>query len=116
MSPGTISTPGVGDTQIASSIGTSPASTWAAETGFSLAGTPSEKLAEPWGSRSTTRTVRPVPAKAAARLTAVVVLPTPPLTLTNERIICSTPCGGAPDYPRNRPAGSSTPEWGYKKG
>lgn len=39
---------------------------------------PSAVLALPWGSRSMTRVLRPWSARAAARLTAVVVLPTPP--------------------------------------
>src|SRR5437660_9448410 len=39
---------------------------------------PSAVLALPWGSRSMTRVLSPCTASAAARLTAVVVLPTPP--------------------------------------
>ncbi|SKT47912.1 Uncharacterised protein [Mycobacteroides abscessus subsp. abscessus] len=39
---------------------------------------PSAVLALPWGSRSITRTLSPCSAIAAARFTAVVVLPTPP--------------------------------------
>jgi hypothetical protein len=41
--------------------------------------------AEPWGSLSTKRT-RCFSAKMAARLTAVVVLPTPPLPFTTAKI------------------------------
>src|SRR5439155_12907871 len=44
-------------------------------------GRPRPVLALPCGSRSTTRTRRPVAAKAVARLPAVVVLPTPPFWL-----------------------------------
>src|SRR5205807_10623025 len=36
----------------------------------------------PWGSRSTSRMTRPREARAADRLTAVVVFPTPPFWLT----------------------------------
>src|SRR5450759_5166678 len=42
---------------------------------------PSHLVADPWGSRSTTRTRRPRSAKAEARLTVVVVFPLPPLLL-----------------------------------
>src|SRR5450759_2335845 len=44
---------------------------------------PSHSVADPWGSRSTTRTRRPRSAKAEARLTVVVVLPLPPLLLAS---------------------------------
>ncbi|CFS60457.1 Uncharacterised protein [Mycobacterium tuberculosis] len=39
---------------------------------------PNAVLALPWGSRSITSVLRPCTASAAAILTAVVVLPTPP--------------------------------------
>ena len=47
---------------------------------------PRDREAEAWASRSTRRTRRFVAARAAARLTAVVVLPTPPLLFTRARI------------------------------
>src|SRR5690606_30357902 len=47
---------------------------------------PSERDAEAWESRSTTRTRWPSRTRAPARLTTLVVLPTPPLRLTNARI------------------------------
>src|SRR5688572_22567760 len=43
------------------------------------------KRTEPWGSVSTMRVLRPRRANAAARFTAVVVLPTPPFWLTTAR-------------------------------
>src|ERR1035438_6675839 len=45
---------------------------------------PEEALA--WGSQSTRRILRPWMARQAARLIAVVVLPTPPFWLTTPRI------------------------------
>src|SRR3954467_4806002 len=39
---------------------------------------------EPWGSKSTSRTLRPYSANAAPRLIVVVVLPTPPFWLHIE--------------------------------
>src|SRR5436305_2179455 len=42
---------------------------------------PRPVVALPWGSRSTTKTRYPSSARAAPRLTAVVVLPTPPFWL-----------------------------------
>src|SRR5260221_11500554 len=47
---------------------------------------PSPVLALPCGSKSMTRTRFPTAASAVARLTAVVVLPTPPFWLTIARI------------------------------
>src|SRR5688500_2607754 len=46
---------------------------------------PMPKRTEPWGSVSTMRVLRPRRANAAARFTAVVVLPTPPFWLTTAR-------------------------------
>src|ERR1035437_503966 len=46
---------------------------------------PEEQFA--WGSQSTRRTLRPWRARQAARLMAVVVLPTPPFWLTRPRIL-----------------------------
>src|ERR1035437_4050712 len=46
---------------------------------------PEEQFA--WGSQSTRRTLRPSRARQAARLMAVVVLPTPPFWLTMPRIL-----------------------------
>src|SRR5690349_4769189 len=47
---------------------------------------PSPVLALPCGSRSMTRTLCPAAASAVARLTAVVVLPTPPFWLATAMI------------------------------
>src|SRR5271157_155888 len=46
---------------------------------------PEEQFA--WGSQSTRRTLSPSRARQAARLMAVVVLPTPPFWLTRPRIL-----------------------------
>ena len=48
--------------------------------------TPNAVDALPWGSRSITSTERPPRARAAARLTALVVLPTPPFWLATTKI------------------------------
>src|SRR5204863_10018615 len=48
---------------------------------------PSPVLALPCGSRSMTRTLCPAAASAVARLTAVVVLPTPPFWLATAMIL-----------------------------
>src|SRR5690606_20487 len=48
--------------------------------------TPLPMVALPCGSRSTSKTLRGVRASAAARLTAVVVLPTPPFWLATAMI------------------------------
>src|SRR5579884_3725535 len=47
---------------------------------------PSPVVALPWGSRSTTSTRKPISARAAPRLTAVVVLPTPHFRLAMARV------------------------------
>ena len=47
---------------------------------------PRPVVALPWGSRSTTRTRNPSSARPAPRLTAVVVLPTPPFWLATAMI------------------------------
>ena len=54
--------------------------------GPSLRSTPRAVQAFPWGSRSITKTLRPPIASAAATLTAVVVLPTPPFWLATVKI------------------------------
>src|ERR1035441_8460487 len=48
---------------------------------------PSPEVALAWGSQSTRRILRPSIARHAARLMAVVVLPTPPFWLTMPRIL-----------------------------
>ena len=48
---------------------------------------PAAVVALPWGSRSTNKTFLFVAAKLAARLTAVVVLPTPPFWFAIARIL-----------------------------
>ena len=58
---------------------------------------PSHSVADPWGSRSTTRTRRPRSAKAAARLTVVVVLPLPPLLLDSAILRISAIALDTPD-------------------
>src|SRR5271157_6086203 len=47
---------------------------------------PSPEVALAWGSQSTRRVLKPSIARQAARLMAVVVLPTPPFWLTTPRI------------------------------
>src|ERR1035437_875963 len=47
---------------------------------------PKPLVAFPWGSRSTTRTASPARARYVARLTTVVVLPTPPFWLAQAMI------------------------------
>src|SRR5579863_5023827 len=49
--------------------------------------TPLPMVALPWGSRSTSSTRRLVAARDAARLMAVVVLPTPPFWFVTARIL-----------------------------
>src|ERR1700679_1738333 len=49
--------------------------------------TPSPEVALAWGSQSTRRIFKPSKAKQAARLMAVVVLPTPPFLFTITRIL-----------------------------
>ena len=44
-------------------------------------------VALPWGSRSTTSTRWPIWARPAARLTVVVVLPTPPFWLAMQKFL-----------------------------
>src|ERR1019366_6948342 len=48
---------------------------------------PSPEVALAWGSQSTRRVLRPSSARQAARLMAVVVLPTPPFWLTTPSIL-----------------------------
>src|SRR6185295_5007772 len=48
---------------------------------------PAPVVALPWGSRSTRSTRRFIAARLAARLTAVVVFPTPPFWFTTARIL-----------------------------
>src|ERR1700677_3658529 len=48
---------------------------------------PRPEVALAWGSQSTRRTLRPSRARQAARLMAVVVLPTPPFWFTTPRIL-----------------------------
>jgi hypothetical protein len=48
--------------------------------------TPSPTDSEPCGSKSTSKTLRPVSARAAPRLIVVVVLPTPPFWLQSAMI------------------------------
>ncbi len=53
-----------------------------------------QRVAWAWGSRSTRRVRRPFFARPAATLTAVVVLPTPPLVLVTVMIMARLPSGG----------------------
>ena len=53
---------------------------------FLRGATPSVAVAEPWMSRSTSSTLWPRRASPAARLTAVVVLPTPPFWFAMQRM------------------------------
>jgi hypothetical protein len=58
----------------------------------------SQRVRGAWGSQSTARVRRPVPANPAARLTAVIVLPTPPLWLAMARMTVT----GLPPPPTER--------------
>src|ERR687894_843235 len=51
----------------------------------------------PWGSQSITTTLRPRRASAAARLTTVVVLPTPPFWFARATALCA---GSLSEIPR----------------
>src|SRR5205807_3304812 len=64
------------------------------------ASTPRPEVALDCGSQSTTRTRRPISAKAVPRLMVVVVLPTPPFWLATAMIRLGT----GPDYLRERQA------------
>src|SRR4051812_43637940 len=79
--------PGTAVSRIAWSAGRPPNSTSAEDGARFDRSTPSESEAEAWLSRSTRSTRSPWAASAAERLTAVVVLPTPPLRLINAVII-----------------------------
>ncbi len=48
---------------------------------------PKENRTEPWGSMSTSSTLKPPMAKAIAMLTADVVFPTPPFSLENTMVV-----------------------------
>src|SRR5208337_219781 len=54
---------------------------------LSSRGRPSPEDALAWGSQSASRILRPSSARQAARLIAVVVLPTPPFWFTTPRIL-----------------------------
>src|SRR5690349_16419421 len=86
----------------------------------------------PWGSRSTTRTWWPASASAAPRLTAVVLLPTPPfwlaIAITLARPVVATTSAPGPSSgsmaSTDAPPGASTtdsgagtrPPWGMAGG
>src|ERR1044071_5978892 len=76
---------------------------------------------EPWGSKSTSSTLRPNSASAAPRLIVVVVLPTPPFWLHIE-ITRAGPCSvtgcGSGRYGIGRPVGPivSSPCGGFGPG
>src|SRR5690242_1770984 len=85
----------------------------------------------PWGSRSTTRTWWPASASAAPRLTAVVLLPTPPfwlaIAITLARPVATTSAPGPSSgsmASTDAPPGASTtdsgpgtrPPWGMAGG
>src|SRR3954454_5094040 len=53
--------------------------------------TPRPTVIEPWGSKSTSSTLRPVSTRAAPRLMVVVVLPTPPFWLHIAMIVAGCP-------------------------
>src|SRR5437867_10316287 len=57
--------------------------------------TPRALVALPWGSMSTTRTRLPARTSSAARLTTVVVLPTPPFWLANATVPLTRPPMGS---------------------
>ena len=74
-----------------SAAGREPMRTSAMQGKSAERGTPSERDAEAWLSRSTRSTRLPIPASAAARLTAVVVFETPPF-LDVTAVINARPC------------------------
>src|SRR5438445_2215760 len=59
---------------------------------------PRPVVALPCGSRSTSRVGRSASARPAARLTAVVVLPTPPFWFTTAMVLRKDPVFHAPHY------------------
>src|SRR3954451_17684165 len=72
---------------------------------------PSPTESDPWGSKSTSSTLRPYSASAAPRLIVVVVLPTPPFWL-HMAITRAGPCsvtgGGSGRAGQGRPVGPSS--------
>jgi hypothetical protein len=65
----------------------------------------SQRVRGAWGSQSTARVRRPAPANPAARLTAVIVLPTPLFWLAMARTIVTGSLPTDRAYRRSRPAG-----------
>src|SRR6476619_5379058 len=71
---------------------------------------------DPWGSKSTSRTLRPYSARAAPRLIVVVVLPTPPFWLHIEttRAWVSPVTGfGSGRWGIGRPVGPRVDSWSW---
>src|SRR5262245_55136171 len=94
---GRMSKPAFSILTIASTMLQSPSSTSVAEFSSVRLSTPQPMVALPCGSKSTSSTLRLVAASEAARLTAVVVLPTPPFWFATAMIFLI----GSPARERN---------------